>query len=281
MAAPSESFVAAISKTLQSADVPCVLWGHCLLNTHGVPSIVAVSRPRLKHLFDGIANFCQSIDFIVPDRQLQAAVEAISTSGRLEPCREIKYCPAGPHDRYTPPPAHHMHVDGSDITVGLYPQSDTLWFLPELDQALVHPPSLKMHPHFVFASDGDTLPPERDGRGAGAFKNDEASVLVPRAIVLLEAFLRLYARDCEKQIGSFAMQMITYIEEYVDGDGYLDHCTLPTPLQTLYEELKGGEKPVHQWKRELRSALGVQDEQDQRQRPEVVLLNGPLRSSSL
>lgn len=169
-----------------------------------------------------------------------------------------------------------MHVDGSDITVGLYPQSDTLWFLPEFDQSLIYPPSLEMHPHFVFASDMGALPPERDGRGVGAFKIDGPSVLVPRAIVLLEAFLRLYARDCEKQIGSFAMQMITYIEEYVDGDGYLDHCTLPAPLQTLYEELKGGEKPVYQWKWELRSALGVQAEEDQPQKPEIELLTDPL-----
>ena len=216
---------------------------------------------------DSTTNLCQSIDFTVPDSQLQAAIEAISALERLKPCRDIKCCPSGPHDRYTPPPVYHMHVDGSEITVGLYPQSDTLWFLPEIDQSLVYPPSLGMHPHFVFASDRGTLPTKRDGRGDGAFKNNEPSVLVPRAIVLLDAFLRLYARDCEKQIGSFAMQMITYIEEYVDGDGYLDHCTSPAPLQMFYEELKEGEKPVGQWKWELRSALGVQNEEDQPQKP--------------
>ena len=39
----SETFVACIAAALNSNEIPCVLWGHYLLNVHGVPSIIAVS----------------------------------------------------------------------------------------------------------------------------------------------------------------------------------------------------------------------------------------------
>ena len=42
----SESFVASIAGALNSDQVPCVLWGHYLLNVHGVPSILGVGIPR-------------------------------------------------------------------------------------------------------------------------------------------------------------------------------------------------------------------------------------------
>ncbi len=42
----SSSFVASIARALNSDQVPCVLWGHYLLNVHGVPSIIGVGIPR-------------------------------------------------------------------------------------------------------------------------------------------------------------------------------------------------------------------------------------------
>ena len=213
-------------------------------------------------LSESLANRRQSIDFIVPDYQLQAAAKVLSDSDTLEPCPDINVCLAGPHNRCTPPAAHHVHVHGSEITVEIFIQSETLWFLPELDQSLVFPPTLDLHPYFVFASDKHTLPPERLGRWSGAFQEDFVPVLVPRAIVLLEAFLRIYAGDRGKKIGSFAMQMICYIEEYVDDEGYLRESRLPEPLQTLYVELEEDKMPVRQWLENLRAALGVQPGQD-------------------
>ena len=75
--------------------------------------------------------------------------------------------------------------------------------------------------------------------------------------MLLEAYLRLYARDAGNRIGAFGMAMIAYMEEYVDDDGLLDASRLPEPLRTFYAELREGKKPVRQWKRELQEALGV------------------------
>ena len=75
--------------------------------------------------------------------------------------------------------------------------------------------------------------------------------------MLLEAYLRLYARDAGKRVGSFGMAMIAYMEEYVDDDGLLDASQLPEPLGTFYAELREGKKPVRQWMGELQDALGV------------------------
>lgn len=111
----------------------------------------------------------------------------------------------------------------------------------------------------VAASDRTVLPSWRPGRGSGAITVDEGetTVMVPRAPVLLEAFLRLYARDADKQIGSFAMAMVDYMELYVDGDGLLDVTQLPNPIKHFYQELKEGDKSVSQWTKELQEALGV------------------------
>lgn len=150
-----------------------------------------------------------------------------------------------------------MHIKGSEITVALYLQSTTLWFLPPLDGSLSSTKNLRLPSHFVLASDQTVLPPWRPGRGSGVFKSDSDSVVVPRSHILLEAFLRLYARDTGKRIGSFAMSMIGYMEEYVDDDGLLDANLLPEPLKQFYEELRHGSKPVRQWTREFKEALGV------------------------
>ncbi|KAF2819319.1 hypothetical protein CC86DRAFT_244628, partial [Ophiobolus disseminans] len=142
-------FVSAVAQALNAAQVPCVLWGHYLLNVHGVPSIVAVNT-------------------VLPS-------------------------------------------------------------------------------YFVLASDQTTLPLDRLGRGCGAFPAAEYPIVAPTAVVLLEAYLRIYARDTGTRIDGYAKVMICYMEEYVEADGYLNKDDLPEPLRTLYEELKEGKKPVRQW----------------------------------
>lgn len=153
-----------------------------------------------------------------------------------------------------------MHVEASEVAVGLYVQSETLWFLPALDESLLCPQKPKLPPYLVLASDQTVLPPWRPGRGSGVFERIEHPVVIPQSIVLLEAFLRLYARDSAKRIGSFAMPMIGYMEQYVDDDGFLDAKQLPEPLRTFYMELREGKKPVRQWTKELKRALGMPDE---------------------
>lgn len=43
MADISNVFVSSIAQTLNTAGIPCVLWGHYLLQAHGVPTVVDVS----------------------------------------------------------------------------------------------------------------------------------------------------------------------------------------------------------------------------------------------
>lgn len=202
----------------------------------------------------------------MPDDRLRVAAKALLASFSLRPlspCPDSATCPTSSPARYTPPPAAHLHIEGfSDIKIGLYPQSDTLWFLPPLDGSLIAvagnvDASPKVPPYFCLASDNTVLPPWRPGRGNGVFQAGYHTVLVPRPNVLLEAFLRLYARDMGKSIGSFGMAMISYMEEYVDDDGLLDSKLLPEPLRRLYKELRAGPTTMRQWTRDLQGALGV------------------------
>lgn len=43
MSNTSEAFVASVARALKLEQIPCVLWGHYLLSTHGVPTILGVS----------------------------------------------------------------------------------------------------------------------------------------------------------------------------------------------------------------------------------------------
>lgn len=242
MAELSESFVASIARALNSAQIPCVLWGHYLLVVHGVPSIVA------------------SIDFVIPDHDIDTGAKVLSRLARLTPCHDTEVCIFSHSERPTPPPSRHFHIESSDIVVGLYLQSETLWFLPPLDRSLASPSHVKLQlpsSPFVLASDQTVLPPWRPGRGAGVFKPGQPPVVVPRSHVLLEAFLRLYARDLGRWMGAFAMAMIGYVELYIDEDGLLDAGRLPEPLRTFYRDLRHGNKPVRQWGLDLQEALGV------------------------
>lgn len=59
MTSLSEQFVASIAHSLDSAQIPYVLWGHYLLILHGVPSVVGVGKPSSKLLERLYANKLQ------------------------------------------------------------------------------------------------------------------------------------------------------------------------------------------------------------------------------
>ena len=218
------------------------------------PSIKRIPPPELM--------LCKSIDFVVPDDRLRVGTETLTQFKSLTPCPDREVCPSSSQERHTPPPAFHIHISDSEVTVTLYPQSETLWFLPPLDSSFSSPKKPKLPSQVILASDQTVLPPWRPGWGSGVFKSDCDPVVVPKSHILLEAFLRLYARDLGKRIGSFAMAMIAYMEEYVDDDGLLDAKQLPEPLKTSYKELKEGRKPIRQWTNELKEDLGVFEESE-------------------
>lgn len=195
---------------------------------------------------------------MIPDDCLEAGARALAQCSGLVPCPDPASCPATSKKRPTQPPAFHAHLDdNSEVTAGIYLQSDTLWFLPPLDHSLLFPEKLDLPPYFALASDQTVFPPWRPGRGAGVFISTADAVIAPRPHILLEAYMRLYARDQGKRVGSFGIAMIVYMESYVDADGLLDANLLPEPLRTSYRELKEGKKPTRQWMLELKQALGV------------------------
>jgi hypothetical protein len=174
------------------------------------------------------------------------------------PCPNQNSCETISLDRPTPPPALHMHIkDIEDVTVGLYLQSDTIWFLPALESSLLSARNVELPSPYVLASDQTVLPPWRPARGSGFFKSNRYPVIVLKSHMLLEAFMRLYVRDLNKRIGLFALAMVGYMMMYVEEDGFLDAQLLPEPLRTSYENLKKGRKPVRQWSKELVEALGT------------------------
>ena len=203
---------------------------------------------------------CKSIDFVIPDDSLRLGSQTLTQFKTFTPCPNGETCPSSSQERPTPPPAFHVHIEESEVTVGLYLQSDTLWFLPPLDSSLLSPNQPQLPSQFILASDQTILPPWRPGRGSGGFTSGSDTVVIPKAHILLEAFLRLYARDSGKRIGGFAMAMIAYVEEYIDDDGLLDTTQVPEPLKTFYLELRQGRKPVRQWTKELKCALGILEE---------------------
>lgn len=152
----------------------------------------------------------------------------------------------------------HFHLKSHpEIAVGIYLQRETLWFLPSLAPSLL-PSHLYLSPHYVLASDASVLPPAHEsGRGCGVFDSDAYPVVVPKSHILLEALMRIYARDVGTTVGQFAMPLIGYMELYVDEDGYLDVKELPADLERLYLELKSGKTRVRDWNTKLKRALLV------------------------
>ena len=110
---------------------------------------------------------------------------------------------------------------------------------------------------FVLASDETVLPPWRLSRGSGVFKEGGDEVVALKAHVLLEAVMRIYARDAGTRGGTFGISMVAYVDEYIDRDGFLDISELPELFRTFDGELREGKKPVRQWTQELRRALEI------------------------
>ena len=186
----------------------------------------------------------KSIDFVIPDSCLSTSIQVLTRLDNLAQCPDLKVCHASSPLRQTPPPTFHAHIKDLEVTVSLYLQCETLWFLKPLDWSLASPKEVELPSIFVSASDQTVLPPWRPGRGSGFFKPGQYPIIIPKSHVLLEAFMLLYVRDFEKRIGDFSMAMIGYIELYVDEDGFLETEQLAEPLLTFYKELRKGGKPL-------------------------------------
>ncbi|KAI9652036.1 MAG: hypothetical protein M1829_001973 [Trizodia sp. TS-e1964] len=201
----------------------------------------------------------KSIDIVVPDIHLASGAKVLLAEiPALAPCPNTALCPASSPTRPSPAPDFHVHIRGSDAEVSLYRQSEALWFLAPLSPSLASPEDedIKLPPAFVFASDQTELPPRRPGRGSGYFKPGLYPVIIPRSHTLLEALMRLHARDEGTRAGAFSLSMIGYVEMYVDPDGFLSLELLPEVIRAFYTRLRDEDRvPLRRWTEELRAAL--------------------------
>ncbi|KFY36119.1 hypothetical protein V494_05301 [Pseudogymnoascus sp. VKM F-4513 (FW-928)] len=219
-----ETLVASISRILVESNIPCVLWGNYLLAIYGVPSIVDVSSSS-------------------------TVIRGVCASNKgLADCSELELCTAVVKTRTSPPPAVHFHID-AEMTVSIYTQYSTLWFLPELIlNKITHSPD------FILASDS-RLPPPRPGRGRGAFHASPFPVYIPTAHRLLEAFICLILRPPDGKYRCFAIAMVTYIGEYVDEDGLLNEEKVESRCKEFYSGLKNGRKPMRSLVEDLKAGF--------------------------
>ncbi|KAI2467814.1 hypothetical protein F4781DRAFT_400744 [Annulohypoxylon bovei var. microspora] len=231
-----ENAVKLISALLSKAGVPSVLWGDYLLTIYGVPSIIGGN------------------EFIIPDDKLTTAIAVLKKSGLL-PCPDLQTCIVSGELCQTPVPAFHMHIEGSEVNVSLRSHSETLWFIPPPNNADLGMKTSEISKAYYIKASDASLPGPRHGRGHGAFSSDGHPVIIPRAHILLEAYIRL-ASAFRKHYVSFFLSMVTYMEEYVDRDGLIDETRLSNPCQKFWDELKRDDKPVRELMNELQRGLG-------------------------
>lgn len=115
----------------------------------------------------------------------------------------------------------------------------------------------KPNPYYLEASSQE-LPRWRHGRGHGAFSSKGSLVLVPRAYVLLEAFIRL-ASAFREDYCLYFLNMITYMSEYPFKDGLINIDLLSKPCRSFWDRRKQGKLMVRQLMDELQRDLGDVD----------------------
>jgi hypothetical protein len=152
-----------------------------------------------------------------------------------------------------------MHVHRSEFTVNLYLQSTTLWFLPPLTQPMPSALDPALPPYLLLASDQISLPKSQPDLGDGYLPVSKHPIMVPRAVVFLEAFIRMLALDFGVRDVGKCIHTIAYVSQYIDADGRLDPEKLPEPLRTFYVQFRQENgMSLREKILQLKNALGMQ-----------------------
>ncbi|KAA8641637.1 uncharacterized protein ATNIH1004_011773 [Aspergillus tanneri] len=232
----NDELVTSISRLLNTAGVPALLWGNYLLTIYGVPTIVDVSTFATKAIMEITLNFEQGVAFVVPDALTEVSYSALSRAGFLT-CTRNSDCPHQTSSR-CPPPTRHLHID-DELTVSLYRKSDVLWELPEFG-LVPHGKS----PDIMYASDTQ-LPSASLGHGRGRFNSPLSPVRIPTALRYCEALILLLCRDRGSIYEAYWMAILTYMLEYVDGTPILDEKDMRDGCRHFYQALKSGDSKMY------------------------------------
>lgn len=139
--------------------------------------------------------------------------------------------------------------------VRLFLQSETLWFLPPFSASLASPRAHSVPEYLVLACDTTILPRGRDGHGNGAFLLDQTVVLVPKSEIMVEAYMRMMARDWGTPVSNY--ENLGYMSHYVQECYLMDPGLLPEPLEEIYWDFKELAMPMVDIMKKLRQALGL------------------------
>ncbi|KAI0973595.1 hypothetical protein F4678DRAFT_405518 [Xylaria arbuscula] len=140
--------------------------------------------------------------------------------------------------------------------------SETLWFIPppktpcRSRKEMVAEPN----PHYLEAS-SSKLPLWRHGRGHGAFSSHGPPVLISRAHVLLEAFIRL-ASAFREDYSIYFLSMIIHMLEYPFEDGLINIDLLSGPCRYFWDGNRQRKLTVRQLMDRLQLALGDSTDRD-------------------
>ncbi len=152
----------------------------------------------------------------------------------------------------SPIPMSHFHIySDSDFTVSLHGQSSTLWFLPSLAECI------NANKGDIILAYDSSLPPERTGRGNGAFRKDTFPVYIPASHRLLESYIRSLARGLGDAQERFFLWMMAYMWDYVVDDGLLDPNNLEGRCREFYQGLTIFHKHVSVLLDELKAAFAT------------------------
>ncbi|KAH9907878.1 hypothetical protein F4778DRAFT_452334 [Xylariomycetidae sp. FL2044] len=228
----SEDGVKLISGLLADAGVPSVLWGDFLLNVYGVPSIIG------------------GMEFVVPDEKIEVAVATLKSS-RLRRCPDPEACVVSGDSSPFPVPVFHMHIEGSEVDVTLRAHSSTLWFIPEPASTS----SKMIQKAYYLDASSPEIPAGTPGRASGAFSSAGPGVVVPRAHILLEAYIRLASAFRDDYVHYF-LSMVTYMSEYTHPEGLIDLSLLSSPCRSFWDGRDEGKIPMIQLLDDLQQGLG-------------------------
>lgn len=206
------------------------------------------------------ANPPKGLHFVVPDAKMAAAGEILNTSHfsqTLVACPDTMKCLDGNSpDSRRPYPAFHIHIEQeTGYAVSLFPQSETIWFLPPLSASLARPRACQLPRYLALACDRTAVPFYERPPMHGAFHSDQTVVLILKAHILTEALMRIMARDYNAKVGGRGMRDFLYIPIHAEHLGFLDLDLLPEPFKKIYEDFKDG-PPFNPLVR-LQRALGI------------------------
>ncbi|KAK4141258.1 uncharacterized protein C8A04DRAFT_31236 [Dichotomopilus funicola] len=134
-----------------------------------------------------------------------------------------------------------MHIqEETGYAISLFPQSETIWFLPPLSATLARPRTCQLPPYLALASDRTALPFYERPPEWGAFHLDQTVVLVLKAHIMTEALMRIMARDDKTKLGAHVVQHFPFIPIHAEKLGFLDLDLLPEPFKKIYEDFRDG-----------------------------------------